>query len=175
MGMQKNSCVLVDANFLVAYIDQKVSEEDKSRIEYFFSEIEKSKSKIIIPMPAFAEYLVGAETAGIETLNKLEKKSYVSVEPFCKKAAFECSLLDRSAINSNRRDKKDGVDEPWQKVKIDRQIIAIGKVHGVSLVISSDVGVKANATRVGLSVVEIAELPMPEEAKQISLGLDSQT
>ena len=173
--MHKNSCILVDANFLVACIDQKISDEDKARIDNFFAEVEKSKSKIIIPMPAFAEYLVGAEIAGIETLNKLEKKAYVSVEPFCKRAAFECAQMDRAAINSDKKDKKDGSDLPWQKIKIDRQIIAIGKTHGASLVISSDGGVKANATRVGLDVLGISDLPIPEGAKQIPLGLEPKT
>lgn len=56
--------------------------------------------------------------------------------PFDRAAAFECAQLDRAALGTN--DKKDGLSTSWQKIKIDRQIVATGKAHGASLVISGD-------------------------------------
>ena len=98
-------CILVDANFLVAYLDQKKSDDDRARIEQFFAAAEKAKSKIIIPMPAVAEFLVRCNTAAINMLNLLEKKSYIYLAPFDRMAAFECALLDRAALGAG--DKKD--------------------------------------------------------------------
>ncbi|WP_146120321.1 hypothetical protein [Paraburkholderia sp. BL21I4N1] len=162
-------CVLVDANFLVMLASDKVSDDDKARIDNFLSNAEKSKARIVIPMPAVAEYLVGADTAAIESFNKLERKTYIFVAPFDRAAAFECALLDRAALGGGN--KKDEVVEPWQKIKIDRQIIAIGKAQGVTLVISSDDGVRKNALRVGISATTVSELELPASAKQARLNL----
>ena len=89
-------------------------------------------------------------------------------------AAFECALLDRAAIGSG--DKKDGLDQPWQKIKIDRQIVAIGKVRGATLVISDDRGIRNNALRVGMRALTIAELPQSPASAQGTLpGLPKAT
>lgn len=162
-------CILVDANFLVAYVHPKTSDEDRARIEHLFSLAEKAKSRIIIPMPAVAEYLVGADTAGIESFNRLERKSFVFIAPFDRASAFECALLDRAALGSG--DKKDGSLAPWQKVKVDRQIVAIGKACGATLLISADDGVRNNALRVGMAAKSVQELELPESAKQAKLEL----
>lgn len=162
-------CILVDANFLVAWVNPKTTPDDKARLEYFFARAEAAKSKIIIPMPAVAEYLVGADTAALETFNKLERKTYIAVVPFDRVSAFECALMDRAALGSG--DKKDGSTEPWQKIKIDRQIVATGRAHGATLVVSGDEGVRQNALRVGIAGKAISELELPDEAKQKKLEL----
>lgn len=162
-------CTMVDANFLVAYVSPKTSEEDKARIDFPINSIEKSNGRIIIPMPAMAEYLVGADIAGIETINKLERKAYIYIAPFDRLAAFECALIDRAALGGG--DKRDGSNLPWQKIKIDRQIVAIGKSLGATLVISQDEGVCKNALRVGINSCRIQELPLPESTRQHKLEL----
>jgi len=151
-------CILVDANFLVAQVDPKTSADDRARIEQFFAAVEKAKSRIVIPMPAVAEFLVRCDIAAIKTLNLLEKKSFVYMAPFDRLAAFECAQLDRAALGAG--DKKDGSLEPWQKIKIDRQIVAIGKANGAHLVISADESVRNNALRVGMIAITIQELDL---------------
>jgi predicted nucleic acid-binding protein len=162
-------CILVDANFLIEYVSPKTSNDDRERINHFLATTEKIKAKIIIPMPAFAEYLVGADTAAIDTSNMLERKAYVVLAPFDRAAAFECALIDRAAIGNG--DKKDGLETPWQKIKIDRQNVAIGKAYGAKLVISADIGVRNNALRIGMLAKTIQDLELPAGAKQISLDL----
>lgn len=162
-------CVLVDANFLIANVDPKLESDDKARISHFLFQAEKAKTRIIVPMPAVAEYLVGADIAALETFNKLERKAFIFVAPFDRAAAFECAQLDRAALGGG--DKRDGADTPWQKIKIDRQIVAIGKVHGATLVISADSGVRSNALRVGMFAKTIQELELPESALQGNLPL----
>ena len=125
-------------------------------------------------MPVLAEFLVRTDAATAEWLSALERKSAVEIAPFDRMAAFECALLDRAAIGSG--DKKDGLDQPWQKIKIDRQIVAIGKARGATPVISDDRGIRNNALRVGMRALTIAELPQsPASAQGTIPGLPKAT
>lgn len=174
--------VAVDANFLVALVDPHLSGDRKTRLDHFIARMEKAKALVIIPMPALAEFLVRADTAGIDILNKLERKSYVLAAPFDRAAAFECAQLDRAALGAGmsgavggngseptKGAKKDGVDAPWQKIKIDRQVVAIAKAKGAAWVISADDGVRSNALRVGMLAFTIDELELPASALQAPL------
>lgn len=161
--------ILVDANFIVAFVSPKTSLDDRSRIDHFLECAEKSKSKVIFPMPAIAEFLVRADLAGVEFLNRLDKKTFLLMADFNRAAAFELSQIDRAALNVG--DKKDETEEPWQKIKVDRQIIAIGKSLGATLVVSADGSVRNNALRVGMLGMTIQELELPEAARQQKLAL----
>lgn len=175
------SKLAVDANFLVALVDPGLSPDDRARIDHLLSRVDKAKSQIIIPMPALAEFLVGADQAGIEVMNKLERKAFIDLAPFDRAAAFECAQLDRAAIGGgtlaarqgkdNGAGKKDGVQAHWQKIKIDRQIVAIAKARGAQLIVSRDDGVRSNALRVGIQALTVQELELPESAKQGKLEL----
>ncbi len=159
--------VLVDANFLVALINPKTGKDERLKLNYLIRRLEEQKCQIVLAMPALAEFLVGADIAGVEALNTLERKAYVLAANFDRVAAYECSLLDRAAIQGGTGDKRDGVDAPWQKVKFDRQIVAIGKAHNAQLVITADNGVKNAALRCGMAAMTIAELPFsPDDAQQ---------
>jgi hypothetical protein len=46
-------------------------------------------------------------------------------------------------------------------VKVDRQFVAIAKVHGVSVVYSDDDGVKRLAEEAGMQVKGVGDLPVP--------------
>jgi predicted nucleic acid-binding protein len=161
--------IVVDANFIVAYVSPKTNSDDRARIDHFMECAEKAKSKIVFPMPAIAEFLVGADLAGVEFLNRLEKKTFLQLADFNRAAAFELAQIDRAALNTG--DKKDETIAPWQKIKIDRQIVAIGKSLGATLVISGDGSVRNNALRIGMQAMTIQELELPQAAKQQKLAL----
>ena len=161
--------ILVDANFIVAYVSPKTSADDRVRIDHFLDGVEKAKSKIVFPMPAIAEFLVGADLAGVEFLNRLDRKTFLVMADFNRAAAFELAQIDRAARNMG--DKKDETNAPWQKIKVDRQIVAIGKSLGAALVISGDASVRNNALRIGMQGITIQELELPESAKQQRLAL----
>lgn len=165
--------ILVDANFLVALVNPKFHEELRLRLSAFIEQVEAQRCTLIVPMPALAEYLVGADIAGVESVNVLERKSYVLMANFDRAAAFECATLDSAALG--RGDKKDGSEEAWQKVKVDRQLIAIGKANGAQLIISQDKGVKNAALRSGMECLSIAELPLPPDKAQRNLDLPDTT
>lgn len=159
--------IVVDANFIVAYCSSTTPADDKARIEYFIERVEKAKAKVIFPMVCVAEFLVGAELAGIEFLNTLDRKAPILMADFNKAAAFELAQIDRAAIGAG--DKKDESEENWQKIKTDRQLVATGKSLGAQLVISNDRGVRNNALRINMQAMRIQELELPESAKQMYL------
>lgn len=159
--------ILVDANFIIAFCSTTTPPDDRVRIEEFIDRVEKSKSKVIFPMVAVAEFLVGADLAGIDFLNTLEKKSCIYMADFNKAAAYELAQIDRAAIGTG--DKKDESEENWQKIKTDRQLVATGKSLGAQLVISNDKGVRNNAMRIGMESMRIQDLELPESAKQMHL------
>ena len=72
---------------------------------------------------------------------------------------------------NNGSGKKDGVEAQWQKIKIDRQIVAIAKARGALLIVSRDDGVRSNAMRVGIQALTVQELELPESARQGKLEL----
>ncbi len=159
--------IVVDANFIVAYCSSTTSADDQARIQYFIERAEKARSKIVFPMVCIAEFLVGADLAGITFLKTLEKKACIFMADFNMAAAYELSLIDRAAIGAG--DKKDESEENWQKIKIDRQLVATGKSLGAQLVISNDRGVRNNALRIGMQALGIQELELRESDRQMQL------
>lgn len=159
--------IVVDANFIIAFCSATTPPDDRARIEGFIERAERSKSKVVFPMVAVAEFLVGAELAGIEFLNTMEKKSCIHMADFNKAAAYELAQIDRAAIGAGN--KRDESEENWQKIKTDRQLVATGKSLGAQLVISNDKGVRNNAMRIGMESMRIQDLELPESAKQMHL------
>lgn len=95
--------VVVDTNFLIVNADPKTSEDTRHRITHIFATAEKTKTRIIFPMPAIAEYLVQADEGALNILNVLEKKlSYLqhhSIELQLLNAHFLNVKLENQAIS----------------------------------------------------------------------------
>jgi predicted nucleic acid-binding protein len=161
--------IAVDANFLIALDHPKTPADDAARIKDFLERVDRNRAQIVVPMPAFAEYLVRADAATSLAMQTFEKKAFVRLAPFDRVAAVECANIDRTALKSS--DKKNGVKDAWQKVKIDRQIIAIAKANGAKMMISGDAGLRTHAGRNGIDSLRIQDIPLPEAAKQRALPL----
>jgi hypothetical protein len=158
--------VAVDSNSLVTWSSPRAGDGmNRARLEFLFDEVAAASGRIVIPAPVFAEFLVGIDESASEWINVLDNKRGLIVAPFDKRAAFDCSLLDKAALG--RGDKKGGRDDrPWQRVKVDRQIVAIAKVNNVDLLITNDGGLRETATTAGLTVKRIEELPVPQSVLQ---------
>jgi hypothetical protein len=61
--------------------------------------------------------------------------------------------------------------EPYQKRKVDRQIIAICNVYGVSELYTDDRGLANSARLCGITPISLVEIPVPESARQHVLQL----
>lgn len=139
----------------------------RERIGALVKKLEKDRTKIIIPTPVVAELLTVSGPDGIQYFDTIAKSTVFQPADFDMRAALEVSFMNASALAAG--DKKDGIDAPWQKLKVDRQIIAICKVNGVTLLYTDDSNLRTVATRAGLATMGIHELPIPEASRQIGM------
>ncbi len=134
------------------------------RFDYFQRQIIKTNNTLLIPTPALAEVLVAAEDGGPELLSKIMKSSHFKVASFDELAAVEVAYMSREAILKHGN-KRGNSSEPWQKVKYDRQIIAIAKVNGADVIYTDDNNVANFAQIAGISVVRVYEMDLPPEGQ----------
>jgi predicted nucleic acid-binding protein len=144
-------------------------EHAEARISGLVETLGKARTRIIIPSPALSELLVRAGNGTAELVTRLMKSSTFRVLPFDTRAAIELALMTRAALDSG--DKRSGIDAPWTKIKFDRQIVAIAKVAGATAIYSDDQQLRAFAEEQGLKVIGLADLPIPESARQPELPL----
>jgi len=131
----------------------------RERFEFLEQEIQRSGETILIPAPALAEVLVGLEDDSPAVIERLSRSSRFKIAEFDKLAAVELAAMTREAIRAG--DKKEGSASPWQKVKIDRQIIAIARSRGATTIYSDDEGLGKFASNVGIQVVQTWSMPLP--------------
>lgn len=159
--------VAMDANTLVCACGPQNLEQIK--LFHLLDQVGRAKGRVLIPAPAIAEFLVYADQAALGAMEILQNRSSVMLPAFDLAAAFEVSLLDGSSLR--RGDKRDGSDRPWQKIKVDRQLVAISKVHGAQLIVSDDGDVRAAAARCGIRATSVDALPIPDSARQHPLPI----
>ena len=103
----------------------------------------------------------------------MERKPRFKLLPFDRRAAVECALLEQHA-RAQGIGKQGGSSAPWQKVKIDRQILAISLVNQADLLICMDNNLVNMAAYCNLKTASVEDLEMPPELLQISLDLEEQ-
>lgn len=141
------------------------------RFAHLESEIQRLSETILIPTPALAEVLVGMGDGGPEVLERISRSARFKIGEFDTMAAVELAAMTREAIRGG--DKKEGSSLPWQKVKIDRQIIAIARARNVSAIYSDDEGVALFAAKVGIPVIPTWEMALPLIPPQPPLPFDA--
>lgn len=167
--------VLVDANFLIHLIDhraggQQADQDRHQKLSWLLKSIVSKRGKIIIPTPALSEYLVNAGAASEPILNALLKNRNVVIAGFDEKAAYTCAELHRVArLTGGHKRAPLPVTADWQKIKVDWQIVAIGKVNGCSQVVTNDGDVLTLAGAAGLPTQRIDEIELPASELQMAL------
>ena len=131
------------------------------RIEKLVEDLNTSRERVVIATPALSEFLVLAGKDAQQYLSELSNQPGFNIRPFDQMAAIELAAMELSA--RGRGNKKTPADEtaPWQKVKFDRQIVAIARVHNVHTIYSDDHDVKMIAEEIGIKVIACWELPLP--------------
>ncbi len=172
--------VIFDANFLLLLLDPEVDVPPdpstglpltwaKERVAQLIAGLSKQRETIGIPTPVISEVLVYAGEAGPRYLGVICNSNHFRILPFDLRAAIEAAAKTKEAIVAG--DKREGSAAPWQKVKIDRQIIAISLVENVSAIYTDDQGLVRLAKNTGLAAVSSWELPLPPEEAQRDLFL----
>lgn len=141
----------------------------RQRVEAFVAGL-GGHDTLIVPTPTLAEILVHAEDDGPAFLEQVSSYSRVRIKPFDQRAAVEVAAVTREAKGAG--DKRSGSSAPWQKVKIDRQIVAIAKVARASHLYTDDVDMARFATAAGLQVINTWALPIPEQRRDLLSIMD---
>jgi PIN domain-containing protein len=136
--------VAVDASFLRAFLDPRSRPEAVSSLIVTLS---AENAKVIVPTPALAEVLTHQAETAQEWMQALNTHACFQVRPFDDKASFELAqLLGQQA--AGLRD----------ILRFDRQIVAIAKVYGASVLYADDDKVAEFAAECGIHAKRLKDL-----------------
>lgn len=158
-----------DSGCPIDSVTGKPVEHVSERIAHFVEQRDKAKIRIGIPTPALSEVLVRSGSAAVKIVEKIKEFSIFEILPFDELAAIEMAIMTRNAIDAG--DKRSGSTDVWNKVKFDRQIMAIAQVRQATALYTDDSGLRNIATAFDMPVYGIAELELPPETAQGSLNL----
>lgn len=146
----------------------KLIPEARERAQYLVQVLDEGKTMIIIPTPALAELLVIAGSAGPKYLDVINGRSCFKIADFDTRAATEVALQIRNAKETG--DKRQGSTSTWAKAKFDRQIVAIGKVEGVTTIYSDDEDIQKDSSDSGIEAKGTKDLPSPPASQPKLFG-----
>lgn len=174
--------VVLDTSFWLLALDESASPgaasganepiaHAKARVDGLLNELARTKAVVLVPTPVIAE-LFSRDDAGMgKYLALLRQSANFRTAAFDERAAVELAALNRKAYASG--DKRAGAVGPWQKIKIDRQIIAIAKIHGAATIFTNDDQLVAQARLAEIEAISLAEVPIPEADRQYQLSFGS--
>jgi hypothetical protein len=142
----------------------------KRRAEYLVESLGKSRQKIVIPTPAQSELLTAIGPDAQQYFDIIARSRLFELASFDPRCAIELAYLNRGIFAA--QDAKN-VSESYQKIKVDRQIIAVFKVAGVEDVYTDDQGMVKRARLCGMNPIMTAQLPLPTEARQLVIRYDA--
>lgn len=135
----------------------------RKRAEHALSMVQKDRGKIIVPTPVVAEILTAIGANAQIYFEIIGRNRLFEVAPFDERAAIELVFLNRSVFQQN--DLKNQY-EAYQKIKVDRQILATLKSRGATIIYTDDSALSIRARLCGIEPIQIADLELPPEEKQ---------
>lgn len=147
----------------------KPTDHVEQRLQGLLTKLHKKRGKIIIPTPAVAEVLTLIGPTNGEYLQIINRSRIFEVQPFDEKAAVELAFLNRDVFSIIDGKNK---AEPYQKIKIDRQILAICRATRCDRFYTDDKGLIHRAEMCGLPTSRISDVPVPDEARQHEFELE---
>lgn len=161
--------VAFDASILIDLFNPRLKGDRRAKLDHLVTELQKKRTKILIPTPALTELMVRAGGARDAIHLKLSGKSPFQITPFDSRAAMECALLLEDALNAGEKRQVTNT-----KFKFDWQIVAIASSHDATIIYSDDGDIARYGKRANLSVIKTDDLPLPASALQGSLDLPPQ-
>jgi hypothetical protein len=98
---------------------------------------------------------------GPSYLSEVANRSNFYIHSFDQMAAVELAGMELLARSRGSKRSPASKDAPWQKVKIDRQIVAIARLHGAHTIYSDDNDIRNIAEDVGIKVISCWQLDLP--------------
>jgi predicted nucleic acid-binding protein len=144
-------------------------EAARRRAEFLVATLGRSRRSIVIPTPVCAELLTAIGPDARQYIDIIAKSRVFTIAPFDSRCAIELAILNRTVFAPF--DPKNQA-EAYQKVKIDRQIIAIFKVAGVEDIYTDDGGLAKRARLCGLNPIPTVRLALPAEDRQMRMAFE---
>ena len=144
--------------------------ECQARIDHLIKSLSKSKTRVLIPAPVVAEYLVRAGEDRSKRLDELTGSRVFVVAPFDVRAAVECAGIEDA---DHVRIRAVPESESRVKVKFDRQIIATAISRAATVIYTGDNKLAARAMRNGIAAVMTWELPLPPADPQLKFEYEA--
>jgi predicted nucleic acid-binding protein len=160
--------VVFDATVLIDLFNPRLHPDRRAKLDHLVAELQRKKTKIVIPTPALAEFLARAGKARDTYYEQLSTQSAFKIGAFDNRAAMECALMLNTALSSG--DKR-AQAKTWAKAKFDWQIIAIARVASAHMLYSEDSDLARIGARHGITVIKTDDLPLPASARQAKLDL----
>lgn len=140
------------------------------RVNFLLRSLSDRGERVLVPTPVIAEFLVRAGKNKDRFANEFSAAKNLVVGDFDVLAAIELSTIKDPDLDNGRPLSR---QETWAKVKFDRQILAIAKVHQAHTLYTDDTRLRSVAIANGLRVVMTWDLPLPPEEAQKELGLEA--
>ncbi len=149
--------VVFDTSVLVDLFNPNLFGERRERLDLLVKTLEQKGDRVMVPTPAYAEFLVKADSAKSSYYKKIESSKFFRIEPFSQRAAIECAeLLERAFALKDRR------NVTKTKFKFDWMIVAAAKAHGATCLYHLDGDIGRYATTAGIAAVHVDTLPLPK-------------
>ena len=134
-------------------------ERAQDRMRFLMERLREEGTRIVIPAPVLGEFLTFADP---QYLAEITQNMWFEVKPFDLRAAIESAVALRRSI-ANGAGKRLGLSDTWQKIKVDRQLVAIAKANEAGPIYTGDSAVITLATESGVQAIHVAQLPLPPE------------
>lgn len=138
----------------------------RERIQGLVDTIDKRGGRLLVPSPCLAEVLA-SDKAMDAYITDLQSYAVIEIADFNARAAYELGNIIRNAKLTG--DKRSGEEGNWQHVKMDRQIVAIAKVHNVDVFFTDDQRQRNFAEAAGLKVLSTWDLDLPPKFAQMDM------
>ncbi|WP_315807802.1 nuclease [Pseudomonas sp. C9-3] len=162
--------VIWDTNILALYFGKRLGQDDQLRMAGLVAELKRKREPIGIPAQVWAEFLDAASPEELAHSQDIFKTSAFRLLPYDLRAAMETVEVSRSGRDARKATK--GKKRERQAVKVDWQIIAIGKLHRARLLLTNDGDMQLEAVRSGLTCKAIAELEIPDDLRQHAINYE---
>ena len=149
--------VVSDTSVLIDLFNPYLAGERRERLDLLIKTLELAGDRVMVPTPAYAEFLVKAESAKTEYYKRIESSKFFRIEPFSQRAAVQCAdLLERAFSVKERR------NVTKTKFKFDWMIVAAAKAHAASCIYFIDGDIGRYAKSAGVPAMHVDGLPLPK-------------
>lgn len=159
--------VVFDASMLIDYGNNRLQGIRRQKLDFLVRSLLDNRAQIIIPAPAWTEYLTKTGAASNAIQQVIEQSAHFKIASFDKRTAKECAYLLCDALTQKQRK-----DITKTKLKFDWQIIATAVVQRATIIYSDDQDIPHHAHGLPISIVKIDDLPLPEADAQQRLDFD---